>query len=124
METSDQRSLGLLQRDWSLLEKVTRDFGRVWIGEGHIRECPARTHFLKMLLERTSRLEGPWVRPGVDVGPTCVGGNGQGTAGKTMHRPGERRMLKAFWKSTWGSPEVSQLWSLPLNMEMAEIETA
>lgn len=23
-------------------------------------------------------------------------------------------MLKAFWKSTWGSPEAAQLWSLPL----------
>lgn len=41
-----------------------------------------------------------------------------------LHWPGEGRMLKALWKSAWGSPEAAQLWSIPLSTEKAKIETA
>lgn len=33
-------------------------------------------------------------------------------------------MLKVFWKSTQGSPEAAQPWSLSPNTEMVEIEAA
>lgn len=33
-------------------------------------------------------------------------------------------MLKALWKSAWGSPEAAQLWSILLSMKTAKIETA
>lgn len=59
-----------------------------------------------------------------DEGLTCAGGDGQWTAGKTVHPPEEGRMLKTFWRSTWGSPEAAQFWSPPIHTETAKIETA